>query len=71
MILGLFEEPQRVRRWEILDQGRRVALVPRGSGLTLGRQSGCDIRVDEAAVSSRHCVLTCLTGNTWLGFERL
>lgn len=56
--------PEMVSRWEILDRrGARLALVPRGSGLTLGRHRGCDICVDTSSVSARHCLITCLTGS--------
>ena len=62
--------PEMVSRWEILDRrGARLALVPRGSGLTLGRHRGCDICVDTSSVSARHCLITCLTGSKILGLE--
>lgn len=62
-----FPNESLVSRWEILEPGvqghRRAALVPRGSGLTLGRHPSCDICVETSSVSARHCVITCLTGS--------
>ncbi|CAK9099931.1 unnamed protein product [Durusdinium trenchii] len=60
-----WEEPsvELVSRWEILDHDTRLALVPRGSSLTMGRHNSCDICIDDLAVSKRHCIITSLTGS--------
>ncbi|CAE7267441.1 Chfr [Symbiodinium sp. CCMP2592] len=58
------EEEELVKRWELIDKaGLRIALVPRGGGLTVGRHPSCDVCVSLPAVSARHCVLSCLAGS--------
>ncbi|CAJ1353996.1 unnamed protein product [Effrenium voratum] len=58
------EAEDTVERWEILDAGSvRRGLVPRGSGITLGRHASCEVCIPARAVSSRHCVLSCLAGS--------
>ncbi|CAE7726867.1 NRT2.5, partial [Symbiodinium sp. CCMP2456] len=57
-------EEELVKRWELIDEaGLRIALVPRGGGLTVGRHPSCDVCVSLSAVSARHCVLSCLAGS--------
>ncbi|CAE7559326.1 fhkA, partial [Symbiodinium microadriaticum] len=57
-------EEELVKRWELIDKaGLRIALVPRGGGLTVGRHPSCDVCVSLSAVSARHCVLSCLAGS--------